>query len=103
MITVTPKLAGLVAASAVALMAPAALAASPHKNFKAAPKTHKAPAKGVKTAAWSFPACTNIQAEYEYIYSGDTCTSQPLVRNQQPPRAASAGGLTSSSIPSTPA
>ena len=75
MITVTPKLAGLVAASAVALMAPAALAANPHKKVKAAPKTQKAPAKSVKAAAWSFPRCTGAQAEYEYIYSGDPCTS----------------------------
>ena len=75
MITITPKLAGLVAASAFALMAPAALAANPHKKAKAAPKTQKAPSKSVKAAAWSFPSCTNTQAEYEYIYSGDPCTS----------------------------
>ena len=82
MITITPKLAGLVAASAVALMAPAALAANPHKKVKAAPKTQKAPAKSVKAAAWSFPPCTNTQAEYEYIYSGDPCTSDGSGRNR---------------------
>ena len=74
MITITPKLAGLVAASAVALMAPVAFAAGPHKSVKAH-KVVKAAAESVKAAAWSFPPCTGAVAEYEYVYSGDPCTS----------------------------
>jgi hypothetical protein len=73
MITITPKLAGLVAASAVALMAPAAFAAGPHKNVKASHKKATAVQKTAK--AWSFPNCTGAVPEYEYIYSGDPCTS----------------------------
>jgi hypothetical protein len=73
MITFTPKLAGLVAASAVALMAPAAFAAGPHKSVKAAPK--KATAVHQIATAWSFPPCAGAATEYEYIYSGDPCTS----------------------------
>jgi hypothetical protein len=81
MFTITPKLAGLVVASALALTAPAALAASPHttiphKSAKKAPKTHKAASKSVK-AAWNFPPCTDARAEYEYIYSGDPCSPAP--------------------------
>ena len=74
MLTITPTLAGLAAAAAVMVMAPAAFA-GPHKRPKAAPKTTTAASKSVKAAAWSFPPCTNTQAEYEYIYSGDPCTS----------------------------
>jgi hypothetical protein len=75
MITITPKLAGLVAASAVALMAPAAFAAGPHKSVKAAHKSAAAVHQTAKAAAWSFPSCTGAATEYEYIYSGDPCTS----------------------------
>jgi len=75
MITITPKLAGLVAASAVAIMAPAAFAAGPLKSLKASPKSVAAVHRTAKTTPWSFPSCTGAAAEYEYVYSGDPCSS----------------------------
>jgi hypothetical protein len=81
MFTITPKLAGIVAAAAFLLMAPAAFAAIPDMSVrtavKKAPKATKAPAKSVKAAAWSFPSCTpSAAAEYDpYTYSGDPCIS----------------------------
>jgi len=93
MFTITPKLAGLVAASAVALMTPTAFASIPHdgggpthKNTKAAFKTTKAakrikaakstkaPSTSTPAAVWSFPACTGTMEYDSYLYSGDPCT-----------------------------
>jgi hypothetical protein len=44
-----------------------------------AAKNNKAAKKTVKAAAWSFPHCTGA-TEYDYIYSGDPCTSTPAAR-----------------------
>ena len=72
MITITPKLAGLVAASAVALMAPVAFAANPHKTGEGGRKGRQAIQKSVKAAVWSFPACsTAARPSTTYVYSGD--------------------------------
>src|SRR3954453_6067183 len=84
MITITPKLAGLVATAAVLVAAPAAFASEGHKSVKAH-KTVKTAPRSVKAAAWSFPKCSG-GTEYEYVYSGDPCTSA------SPPAAA--GGTT---------
>ena len=87
MIGITPKLAGLVSAVAVALAAPAAFAAqTAHTHTSAA-------------SVWSFPACDS-SAWYEYMYTGNpNCRTADTGTGTGAAATSGAASVTAASVP----